>query len=154
MSAVISLREAVGADLDTLARFQRGIVAAERPFDPTLSPAAEGYYDLPALIADPAVQLLIASADGVPVGCGFARIDAAKPYLSHPRQAYLGLMFVEPAWRGRGVIGGILAALKSWCVGQGVRELRLEVYDANAAALKAYERAGFAAHMLEMRLEL
>ena len=154
VTSEVTIRVAESADLATLERFQQGIVAAERPFDPLLRESGVRYYDIVAMLRDPAVHLLLAEAEGSPIGCGFARIDTAKPWLRHTREAYLGLMFVEPEWRGRGVNARLLAALSAWCRAQGVSELRLDVYADNAAALSAYRKAGFRPSMLEMRATL
>jgi GNAT superfamily N-acetyltransferase len=151
---MIAIRPAVPADIEILRRFEQGIVGAERPFDGTLKAGAIQYYDIETMIIDERVRFLIAECAGTPVGCGFARLEAAKPYLRHTTQAYLGLMYVEPSFRGRGINRQILEALKAWCSAQGVSELRLEVYSRNVVALGAYTRAGFEPHMLEMRLQL
>jgi hypothetical protein len=45
-------------------------------------------------------------------------------------------------------------ALKTWCRARQITELRLEVYNGNRAAIRAYQKQGFAEHMLEMRLGL
>ena len=151
---VVSVRLAVPGDLAALRHFEQQIVAAERPFDPTLREHGVSYYDIERLLGNPDVRVLVAEAAGEPIGCGLARIDLAKPYLRHERQAYLGLMYVDPRFRGQGANRRILAALMDWCRGREVLELRLDVYGANDAAVRAYEKAGFAAHMLEMRLAL
>jgi GNAT superfamily N-acetyltransferase len=151
---MITIRPAIVADIETLRRFEQGIVSAERPFDSTLRTGVVQYYDIEAMIADDRVRFLIAESAGAPIGCGFARLESAKPYARHATQAYLGLMYVEPSFRGRSINRQIIEALKSWCAERGVSELRLEVYSANAVALGAYAGAGFAPHMLEMRLQL
>jgi GNAT superfamily N-acetyltransferase len=153
MNAVV-IRPAREADLATLLRFQQGIVDAERPFDATLREGGIRYYDIEDLVRADHVRFLIAEFDGVPIGCGFARVDEAKSYVKHGRQGYLGLMYVDPAFRGKGVNARLLAALMAWCREQGVLELRLEVYPDNASARRAYEKAGFAPHILEMRRAL
>jgi GNAT superfamily N-acetyltransferase len=142
------------ADLDVLERFQQGVVAAERPFDSTISDQPVRYYDIPALLASQQAMFAVAESAGEIIGCGFARIEAAKEYLKHSRHGYLGLMYVDPAYRGRSVNGKIIEALKSWCRARGVTELRLEVYGANAAAIRAYEKAGFSQLIVEMRMPL
>ena len=48
----------------------------------------------------------------------------------------------------------ILQALKEWVIEKKVTEIRLVVYDENILAKNAYRKAGFKAHMLEMRMEL
>ena len=154
MTSTIITRKAATGDLPALHQFQQGIVAAERPFDMTLCAGAIQYYDLERLLSDTNVELVIAEFAGEPVGCGFARIDFAKPYVKHRKQAYLGLMYVEPRLRGQGVNRQVIRHLQCWCRSKGVRELRLDVYAGNAAAIKAYEKVGFAGHLLEMRVEL
>jgi GNAT superfamily N-acetyltransferase len=150
----LHIRAARETDLGTLVRFQQGIVDAERRYDATLREGGIRYYDIEELVRAEHARFLIAEWDGVAVGCGFARIEAAKPYLKHARQAHLGLMYVDPAFRGRGVNARLLEELVAWCRSRGVRELRLEVYPDNVSARHAYEKAGFSGYMLEMRLAL
>ena len=99
-------------------------------------------------------KVLVAQLGNQVIGSGFARIETAKPYLKLDRYAYLGFMYVEPAYRGLGVNRAILNGLKEWAVSQEIYELRLEVYQQNEPARKAYEKAGFSAHVLEMRMRL
>jgi GNAT superfamily N-acetyltransferase len=150
----VTIRQATRGDLAALLRFQQGIVEAERAFDPTLKDGSIHYYDIAALTTAPDVHFLVAECGSVLVGCGFARIEAAKLYLKHPLHAYLGLMYVDPTHRGQAVNAKIIEALKAWCRGRRITELRLEVYSGNQAAIHAYRKAGFAEHMLEMRLGL
>jgi GNAT superfamily N-acetyltransferase len=142
------------ADLPVLERFQQGVVAAERPFDSTIRDRPVRYYDISALLASQQAMFVVGESGGEIIGCGFARIEAAKEYLKHSRHGYLGLMYVDPAYRGRSVNGKIIEALKSWCGSRGVTELRLEVYRGNAAAIRAYEKAGFSQLVIEMRMPL
>lgn len=147
----VSIRAAAHDDLATLRAFEQGIVTAERPFDPTLAPDPITYHDIPTLIDSPTAEVLVAVRDGVLVGCGFARIESAKAYEAHRQYALIGMMYVAPDARGEGVAGQILEALETWARMCGVDECRLEVYARNATAMRAYERAGYVPHMLEMR---
>ena len=147
-------RAATVQDIEHLRRFEQGIVATERAFDPTLKAGRIQYYDIEAMLVAAEVQFLVAERGGELVACGFARIDDAKPYLNHRQQAYLGLMYVDPRYRGQSINRGIGERLKAWCRAQGVTELRLEVYSDNRAAVAAYEKTGFSKHMVEMRLRL
>ena len=150
----VRIRVATPDDIPVLLGFQQGVVEAERPFDPTLRPGPLEYYDLPELVASPQVCLLIATVGAEVVGSGYARITAAKPYLQHETYAYLGFMYVVPAYRGRGINQQLLASLRAWARAAGVPEMRLEVYARNAVALGAYEKFGFVPHMLEMRVPM
>jgi GNAT superfamily N-acetyltransferase len=103
------------------------------------------------MIRAPHIQLLVAEINGQPVGSGYARIENSKPYLQHKQHAYLGFMYVEPAYRGRGVNKIIIEALEKWAISQGITEMRLEVYAENTPAVSAYEKAGFSALLVQMR---
>ena len=63
-------------------------------------------------------------------------------------------MFVDPAYRSQGINGKIMDVLKQWAIKQELTELRLEVYDENISAIKAYAKAGFSRLKLEMRIRL
>jgi GNAT superfamily N-acetyltransferase len=150
----VRIRTATPDDLETLLRFQAGVVTAERAFDPTLKQDAVQYYDLEHMISAENVRFLVAEMGAKAVGCGFARIEAAKHYLQHRTHGYLGLMYVHPDYRGQSINGKIVSALKEWCRFMGVTELRLEAYSANEPAVRAYEKAGFSKHVVEMRMGL
>ena len=150
----VTVRRAVSADIATLRRFEQGIIAAERPFDPTIRKGAVQYYDIEALIASGDACVAIAEIDGAAVGCGLARKKASPIYVDPPFHAYVGLIFVDPAHRGKGVSKTIISMLTDWARDAGLLEIRLEVYPKNAAAVRAYEKAGFAPYMLEMRRSL
>jgi len=150
----ITTRAALPADLEILLTFEQGIITAERPFDSTLKDGEIHYYDLGEMITEPDVEVIVAELDGEIVGSGYARIMIPKSYLKHSRYCYLGFMYTKPEHRGKGVNNKVLEALKAWALSQDIRELRLEVYHQNQPALKAYEKAGFKGHLLEMRLGL
>lgn len=63
-------------------------------------------------------------------------------------------MFVPQDFRGRGYNKLILDALMSWCKERGVCEIRLDVYDMNQAALRAYQKARFKNHLIKMRMNI
>lgn len=148
----LNLREATLNDLPILLQFEQGIVTAERPFNVTLKEGPINYYDLKALISDEDATVIVAEQEGVLVGSGFAIIKPAKPYLDHEHYAYLGFMYTDPAYRGRGVNRKIIEGLKSWALSKGLAEIRLTVYSDNEPAIRAYEKVGFKKHILEMRL--
>lgn len=150
----LKIRPANHDDLKILLQFEQGVIAAERPFDPTLKEDPIQYYDLPAMIHSDEVELLVAEVDGLVVGSGYARIEKAKIFYKHPRFAYLGFMYVRPEYRGKGVNGAIIAALQTWTLSRGLTELRLEVYYDNLPAISAYKKMGFTAYIIEMRLGL
>ncbi len=151
MEGVI-IRKATGKDLDTLLVFEQGVIEAERPFDKTLKDDPIRYYNLNEMMNDPNVHLVVAELNHEIIGSGYARIENAKPFLQHPKHAYLGFMYVCPKERGKGINQEIIKELKQWSLLKNITELRLDVYKNNAPAIKAYEKTGFAQHMIEMRM--
>ena len=154
MISALEVRQATADDIDTLNRFQQGVVTAERPFDVTIQDGPVEYYDIAQMLASEHVRIVVAEAGAQIIGCGFARIEAAKPYLKHAVRGYLGMMYTDPAYRSQSVNRCIIDSLKQWCLSRDVTELRLEVYHDNEAAVRAYEKAGFSKLMVEMRLNL
>ena len=152
MTEQITIRRARMTDMDILLQFEQGVISAERPYDSTLRNDSIRYYDLDQLLTAPHIRLVVAQAGDELIGSGYARIETAKPYLKHERYAYLGFMYVADAWRGKGVNKMIIEALKQWSLSHSITEIRLEVYHENAPAIKAYEKAGFEKHMIEMRI--
>jgi RimJ/RimL family protein N-acetyltransferase len=150
----VTIRKAELNDLDTLLVFEQGVIYAERPFDPTLKREHTHYYDIEKMIAATDVELVVAELDGELIGSGYARIENAKPYLQHGQHAYLGFMYVVPAHRGKGVNQMIIETLAAWSKARNITELRLDVYNDNEAAIRAYERSGFIKHMINMRMGL
>jgi len=147
----IIIRKALLSDLETLFSFEQGVINAERPFDSTLKPGHINYYDIEKMIDATDVELLVAELNNKIIASGYARIENAKPYLQHPQHAYLGFMYVVPEQRGKGINKMIIDALEKWAGSKSITELRLDVYQPNEAAIKAYERVGFVKHMVEMR---
>lgn len=148
----ILVRKATLIDLNILLTFEQGIIEAERPYDPTLKPEKISYYDIKEMIDAHDVQVVVAVIDEVIVGSGYARIETAKPYLKHNNFGYLGFMYTVPEYRARGVNKAILTFLEKWCLEKEITELRLDVYNDNLAAIKAYEKSGFKKHLINMRL--
>jgi len=150
----IQIRPAQAHEIDRLLEFEQGIVEAERPYDGTLKEGEIHYYDLLELVRSPDAEVLVAAAGEELVGSGYAKILPARPYLKHRQFAHLGFMYVRPDYRGRGINGMILEALTAWARARGISEIRLQVYDANESAKKAYTKAGFKPNLLEMRMEI
>src|SRR5215467_15490579 len=116
LTDIITIREATLNDVPTLLRFEQGVIENERPFDPTLKPHPNSYYDIPRMIEDPLVQLVVAEYNGQLIGCGYARIAPSKHYLRHQLHAYLGFMYVDPEWRRKNVNQMIIDNLKQWTI--------------------------------------
>ena len=148
---LITVRTATLNDLDTLRRFEQGVITAERPFDVTIKEGHVNYYDIVHLIEAPHIEIVVAESEGKIIGCGYARIEDGRVYLKHKQHAYLGFMYVDPQYRGKGVNKLVIETLTQWAISQNITELRLDVYDENLPAISAYEKVGFVKHLVQMR---
>lgn len=148
------LREATEKDLPVLLEFEQGIVTAERPFNETFIDGEIHYYDISSFITSKDALLIVAEENSEIIASGYALIKSSdKDYNNFKTYGYLGFMFVKPEHRGKGINQLILDQLISWSKDQGVSEIRLDVYDKNESAVKAYEKAGFEPFLLTMRLK-
>ena len=88
-----------------------------------------------ARLFQPGVLFFIARLDGDPVGCGGVAFEDGL--------AEVKRMYVRPPARGRGVAQTILARLETEARARGAARLVLETGDAQHAAVRFYDRAGF-----------
>jgi len=146
------IRAAVQIDLPILKEFEQGIIATERPLNDSLKSEDICYYDIGALIDGENSSVMVAEDKGVIVGSGYARIRESKAHLSHDFHCYLGFMYVAPSHRGRGVNQLVIQQLIKWGKLKGMQDFYLEAYSDNNSALKAYEKLGFKASLVEMKL--
>ena len=149
----ILIREATIKDLEPLLEMEQGLISAEKPFDPTIRQPPVVYYDLKSMLQKEAYYVVVAEKDDQIVSSGYATVKPARPYLDHKEYAYLGFMFTLPEYRGRGINSRIVEVLKKWARSKGLFEVRLTVYPENQPAIRAYEKAGFVKHLIEMRIE-
>ena len=146
------VRQARDTDLPVLLEFEQGIIRDERPFDPTIAADPIHYYPLSELLDSREACVLVAEIKGELVASGMARKWKARHYLDHRDFGFLGFMYTRPEFRGKGLNRLITDQLVQWCKDQGLSEIRLTVYAGNQPALRAYEKAGFRSHIIEMRL--
>jgi len=150
----VEIRKAVETEIEILLGFEQEIIKTERPFDKTLKEGDIHYYDLIGLIRTERAEVLVAVMNDEIVGSGYAKILPAEPFQKFTEYAYLGFMYVKPAFRGQGINQKILQGLLDWAKRQNLTEARLDVYHENTKAKNAYLKAGFKPILLEMRLEI
>jgi len=137
-----------------LLNFEQGVIEAERPMDPTIKDGKINYYNIPELITSDESDVFVVEIDDQIVASGYAKIKDDRHYLKHTKIGYLGFMFVPQDQRGKGLNKLIIDALLQWCKTRNIFEIRLDVYDSNPSAIRAYEKVGFKKHMINMRLDI
>ena len=148
------VRLATKNDLATLDIFMDGLVEAERPMDATINDGKVIYYDLEGFILLEDAVLYVAELNGELVASGYAKIKKDRIYLKHEAHAYLGFMYVPEKHRGNGYNKLIIDALLTWSKTRNINEIRLDVYETNPSAIRAYQKTGFKKHLIQMRLDL
>ena len=154
MTSDVHIRSAREADLQTLLQFEQGIIRAERPYDHMLKPDPISYYDVAELIRSADAEVAVAECDGQLVGSGYVKRKSSRHYLTPDWHAFIGFLYVDPAYRGRGINKLVLEHLYAWARDNDLPEVHLTVYPENASAVRAYEKAGFSPYLLEMRHNL
>jgi GNAT superfamily N-acetyltransferase len=147
-----TVRKATLEDLPVLLEFEQGLIKAERPMDPTIREGDISYYDVGEFIRSDDAEVYVVELEGEILASGCVRIKPDRHYLKHKRMGHLGFMFVPEEHRGQGLNGLIVEKLVEWCKSRDLKELRLDVYQSNAPAIRAYEKAGFSKHLITMRL--
>jgi len=74
---------------------------------------------------------------------GYLVLTACYSLEFHGRFGLLDELFIEEAWRGRGIGSAALTFVDEQCRARGWKTVRLEVDDENAGARRLYERAGY-----------
>ena len=148
------VRKATEKDLPVLMDFMKGLVDAERPMDPTIKDGNVVYYDLSEIMKNEDSELYVVEFCNELVASGYAKIKDDRPYLKHDKQGYLGFMFVPEKHRGNGYNKLIMDVLLQWCKARNIDEIRLDVYEDNPSAIRAYEKVGLKKHLITMRMNL
>ena len=112
------------------------------------------YYNIPELITNENIHFIVAVLTKKLVASGYLRIENSKHYHKNPKHGYIGFMFVKPSFRGQQISKLILESLKNWAKEKNLKELRLDVYNNNIGAIKAYERFGFTKSLVNMRMDI
>jgi GNAT superfamily N-acetyltransferase len=90
------------------------------------------------------------------IGFASATLVDEKPnaLLMPMRFVRFGSIAVEAARRGRGIGTALMQAVAAWGTAAGAVELRLNVFEFNAGAVRLYERLGYQTRSRNMALRL
>ncbi|MAJ36558.1 MAG: GNAT family N-acetyltransferase [Flavobacteriaceae bacterium] len=149
----ILIRDAVIDDLSQLLEFEQKLIAYERDFDPNLKAGKIHYYDIKKYILDPEIKVVVAEHEQLVIGSGYGLIKSSVSYKNPETFVYLGFMYVEDDFRGRGVNHAIIQSIFDWGKEKGHDEFQLDVYSENESALLAYEKSGFKPYLQKMRIK-
>ena len=135
---MLAIRPAEAADVPVILRLIRGLAEYERAPDAVTATEADLLRD--GFGPRPLFHVGLAEWDGAPIAFAFYFFNYStwqgKPGL------YLEDLFVDPAFRGRGVGKALLVHLARIAVTQGCGRYQWQVLDWNEPAIRFYESMG------------
>ena len=147
----VKIRKATLADIHILEDFLQRLIAVERPMDESLEQEQHiKYYEVSEFITSDNAELFVATVNDEIVGSGYGLIKQNKPHFAYKEHGYVGFMFVKNDYRGNGISKLILNSIFDWFRSRGIKETRLEVYQENPSAIRAYEKVGFKRNLIKM----
>ncbi len=132
------VRTATVADVPVIRRFIAGLAEYEKLGDQCV--ATEAGVRASLFGAEPAAEVLIAEVDGSPAG--FALFHHNYSTFLAQRGIWLEDLFVDPAFRGRGVGKRLLGRLAGIARERGCARIKWEVLDWNELAIGFYHSIG------------
>ncbi len=96
-----------------------------------------------ALIAPQPGSTVFAAEDGAGRPLGFVHLETKTDYFTVEEHGHVSDLVVVQTAEHRGVGRALMAAAEEWARGRGFRLLTLNVFEANHAARKLYDRLGY-----------
>jgi GNAT superfamily N-acetyltransferase len=96
----------------------------------------------------------VAANGNVLSGFAVIRLKPAPAYFGGDPVGEISVLFVAPAWRGRGLGGRLVKAAAVQLLGLGAVAVEAQVYEANPAALSFWRSHGFATVQRQVRCRL
>lgn len=156
----VTIRAAARADTPALGRLGALLVRTHYEFDPQrfIAPTSgmeQGYGSfLASQIVQPDAIVLVAERKGEMIGYAFANVEGYDYMSLRGPAGVLQDIVVDPAHRGQGIGGMLLAASLAALKARDVPRVVLSTAERNEAAQRLFARAGFRRTMIEMTREL
>jgi ribosomal protein S18 acetylase RimI-like enzyme len=96
-------------------------------------------------------RFVLAEAEGAPIGFVAYWIDVDDgPLLARKwrRQGYISDLYVEPAWRRRGIAAALMERAERYFARLGLRRVMIHALGANRPALALYRKRGFETYVV------
>jgi GNAT superfamily N-acetyltransferase len=151
---MITVRKARLVDIPILARLENEFDRDERRIALTENPKLKPYLRADSTVrfktqrmlkwlASRNVLVLIAEADSVPCGFSVQWLGTQTLPYRPKRFGYIGIMFVQSSYRGRGVSSMMMKEAQEWFANRKVEHIMLTVLTDNKPVRAIYEKWGF-----------
>jgi diamine N-acetyltransferase len=145
----LEIRRATETDAAALAEFgartfYESFAADNTPEDMSRHLASAWQPDLQrGEILDPALDTLLAVADGTFAGYAMVRAGKSPAGVPTSKPVELWRFYVDKPWQGRGLARALMDAVETAARARGARELWLGVWERNLRAQAFYRKCGF-----------
>jgi diamine N-acetyltransferase len=145
----LEIRRATEADADALAEFgartfYESFASDNTPEDMSKHLSSAWQPDLQRReILDPALDTLLAVADGAFAGYAMVREGKSPADVAASKPVELWRFYVDRPWQGRGLARALMDAVEAAARARGARELWLGVWERNVRAQAFYRKCGF-----------
>jgi ribosomal protein S18 acetylase RimI-like enzyme len=95
-------------------------------------------------------RIYVAEADGKVIGHMLVTINKLFSILLHNKEVYVEGIYVEKAWRGKGIGKMFLKEAERWAKERKIHTVGLTVHVNNKDAFSAYKKSGFREHNFKM----
>lgn len=154
------IRVAVASDAVVIGKLWAKLVAYHRQFDaemPRATPNGPELYarSLIDRLEDSHTRVLVAEADGHVVGYVLGVVvDLVPEMFEHEAGGFLADIYVEEAYRGRGIGRALVENLAAWFKTHGVEHFEWHVAASNVEALAFWRALGGRDLMIRMRANI
>ncbi|WP_326825605.1 GNAT family N-acetyltransferase [Streptosporangium sp. NBC_01639] len=143
----VVVRPATVADLEGVVACSSALFAEDAGLrDPTVNvawPAERGMAQFRDALGDPYRLVMVAEDAGLIIGHLTGTLSGPTP-MRPVKVATLGSVYVQPAHRGQKIGAGLVEEFRAWARHHGAQYAGVTSYASNEAAVRFYERNGFA----------
>ncbi|GAA3106038.1 GNAT family N-acetyltransferase [Streptosporangium carneum] len=143
----VVVRVATTADLDGVVACSSALFAEDAGTrDPSLNvnwPREHGLARFTEALGDPGRLVMVAEDDRRIVGHLTGSLSEPTP-MRPVTVATLGSVYVQPAYRGQKIGARLVAEFRTWATLHGAQYAGVTAYSGNEAAVRFYQRNGFA----------
>jgi ribosomal protein S18 acetylase RimI-like enzyme len=143
----VTIRPATPLDLEAIVTLWMAMMREHESFDSRvrLADKADNAYRqyLRYYIAEIEAAVFVAENGAEVIGYCLAYPARNLPMFLPSQYGYLSDLTVSQPWRGRGIGGALLEAVRRWFRERGIGHIQLQVYDRNASGLAFWRKEGF-----------
>ena len=153
------IRKATISDLPAIQELNRKLCVLEsEKFDPTTKPdyslSESGKEYFTSNLNSPNSFSLVAESDGKVIGYILGSIKEAEDFRTIKSLAEGDNMYVEEAFRGKGIGKSFIEQFESWCRERNIQRVRYTASANNLDAIKVYEAGGYKKYNIVLEKEL